>query len=112
MENNTPSAKKFNNVILHLSQEMHCHVHIAKHPQDFSNSSTDPVELANISKENEALASEYADAISLLSSISNAIVGATKAEEQKEIPKNYLEEEILLLESKTGQEENNNSNKE
>lgn len=104
MENSTPSPKNFTNVILHLSQEMHCHVHIAKHPQDFSNGSTDPVELANISKENEALASEYADAISLLSKVDDEMK-RVQAEQT-------LEEEILLLDDDNVNNENNNSNKE
>jgi len=102
MENSTPSPKKFTNVILHLSQEMHCHVHIAKHPQDFSNGSTDPVDLANISKENEALASEYADAISLLSKVDDEMK-RVQAEQT-------LEEEILLLDDDNVNNENQNPN--
>ena len=102
MENNTPSPKSFSNVILHLLQEMHCHVHIAKYPQDFSEGVTDPIELANISKENEALASEYADAISLLTKVNDEL--------KKNQAEQTLEEEILLLDDNNVNNENQNPN--
>jgi hypothetical protein len=91
MENNTPSTKKFNNVILQLSQEMHYHVHRSKNPDLYSNKEKNVGYLAVISKESEELASEYADAIALLSKVEEEI--------QKLNAEQTIEEEILLLDS-------------
>ena len=98
MENNTPSPKRFNNVILQLSQEMHYHVHRSKNPDLYSRGEKNAGYLAVISKESEELASEYADAISLLSKVEDEI--------QKIDAKHTLEEEMILLESENV---NNNS---
>lgn len=89
MENNTLSTKKFNHVIMQLSQEMHYHVHRCKNPQLYSKGELDDVTLANISQESEALASEYSDAISLLTSVNNTI------SEVKELYQKLQEEQVL-----------------
>jgi hypothetical protein len=73
MGNSTPKKVKFNNVILQLSQEMHYHVHRSRNPNLYSRGDNSDVNLANISKESEELASEYANAISLLSSVQDAV---------------------------------------
>ena len=90
-ENNTSKNVKFNNVILQLSQEMHYHVHRSKNPDLYSRGEKNVGYLAVISKESEELASEYADAIALLSKVDDEI--------KKLNAEQTLEEEIILLDS-------------
>lgn len=108
MENNTPKKVKFNNVILQLSQEMHYHVHRSKNPNLYSRGDNSVVNLANISKESEELASEYANAISLLSSVQDAIdKDADQLNKEESIlidleiknkqDQEWVEDEIILL---------------